>query len=267
MCRCTNRLDSSAVVVPGCLRGRGKHNNKGHQLHAVEHQCTGGTILEWNILQSSSEEVWRHHFSVQLICEGIQRRLPPGGAQDCFEDTLTSSLRRVLGGDPVRGVVWFVKTENAVSTKSSVFWGQGNRARDAFHIWGRAPCSSCIWWVHCMIDRSERGAESLTFLSCGRFPWRILLHLCSEICVCHPSAFRFRCDRCSAVLEADDVAVRSQMSGNCRAEIRKTFDGLSDGFSCVCMCGGFSVSRMSLSCRLVWLIKYLCCISEQECGL
>lgn len=129
------------------------------------------------------------------------------------------------------------------------------------------PAAGCIWWVHCMIDCSERGAESLTFLSCGRFPWRILLHLCSEICVCHPSAFRFRCDRCSAVLEADDVAVRSQMSGNCRAEIRKTFDGLSDGFSCVCMCGGFSVSRMSLSCRLVWLIKYLCCISEQECGL
>lgn len=109
MCRCTNRLDSSAVVVPGCLRGRSKHNNKGHQLHAVEHQCTGGTILEWNILQSCSEEVWRHHFSVQLICEGIQRRLPPGGAQDCFEHlTLTSSLRRVLGGDPVRGFVWFV---------------------------------------------------------------------------------------------------------------------------------------------------------------
>lgn len=39
------------------------------------------------------------------------------------------------------GLLQEVKTENAVSSKSSVFWGQGNRARDAFHIWGRAPCS------------------------------------------------------------------------------------------------------------------------------
>lgn len=84
MCRCANRLGSSAVVVLGCLRGKAKQNNKGHQLHAMGHQCTGGTILEFRLLQSSSEQVWHHHFNVQLIGEGIQRRLPPGGAQTYF---------------------------------------------------------------------------------------------------------------------------------------------------------------------------------------
>lgn len=43
MCRCTNRLNSSPVVAPGRLRGQ---NNKGHQLHAMGQQCTGGTIVE-----------------------------------------------------------------------------------------------------------------------------------------------------------------------------------------------------------------------------
>lgn len=90
MCRCTNRLYSSSVVVLGYLRGKGKQNKKGHQLHAMGHLCTGGTILELNVFQSSSEVFW--HFLAKLICKDIQHLLPQGGDHTYFSGRLTSLM-------------------------------------------------------------------------------------------------------------------------------------------------------------------------------
>ena len=67
-----------------------------------------------------------------------------------------------------------------------------------------------------------------------------------QICVCHASVFRFRGDRYCAGLEADGGAISSQMCGNCRAEMRNTSDGLSEGFITFAFCG--SQGWFSLCC-------------------
>lgn len=159
MCRCTNRLDSSSVVVLGYLRGKGKQNKKGHQLRAMGHLCTGGTILELNVFQSSS--VVFGIFWLNLYAKTF--------STSCYKEAIILTFQADW-----RQKVWRFL---------GVGWGgQANRTRGAFHIWGRAPCSSCIS-TRCMIDLSEGGAESPTVLSCGPFPWRILLSVHFEMCV------------------------------------------------------------------------------------
>lgn len=169
----------------------------------------------------------------------------------------------------------------ALKKKFIFFWRQINRARGAFHIWGRSPAAAVfvaltVWFIS-LKEMRNLPPYFLDVAHGGSF--RCVLQ--------HPSACRSRRDRYSAVLEANDGV---KCVGN-EVESWSTSDGLSEGFLPFALIGpqgwfsliwgivkgcqihdfscvvDFQSQGRHSSRRLVWLIKYLCCISEQEGGL